>query len=188
MDSSGRRRPVPVAGTEKIIELDTLIVAIGEDSGVDAIGPARLSGIETTRYSTVQVDPVTLQTNRAGVFAAGDIVTGPNTVVKAIAAGKKAARMILHHLRKEKLAQVDEPQLPSVYVEPVAVDGEELQQLDRSETPRAPAEWRKRNFTEVEVSLSIDEATCEAHRCLRCDLEYTQPKETELESATGGGK
>ncbi len=188
-DASGRRRPVPIPGTEHVIELDTLVVAIGEDTGIDAIGPARLSGIETTRSNTVKVDSTTLLTNRAGVFAAGDVVTGPNTVVESIAAGKRAAVMIDRYVRKEELARIEQPRLPRVYVEPFSDDetGEPL--ADRVETPRAPAEWRTRNFAEVEVSLSIDEAHCEARRCLRCDLEYTQPKEAEPETeaaATGG--
>ena len=192
VDSSGRRRPVPVKGTERIIELDTLVVAIGEDSGIDAIGPARLSRIETTRWNTVKADPTTLLTNRPGVFAAGDVVTGPNTVVEAIAAGKRAAVMIDRFVRNEDMVQPAEPYLPKVYIEPVKMDTEDAQPADRVETPRAPAEWRRRNFAEVEVSLSIDEATHEACRCLRCDLEFTKPKEvetvTEAKATVTGGK
>ena len=87
--------------------------------------------------------------------------------------------MIERYLKNQPMSQPAEPRLPRVYVEPVSADeGEELA-IDRSETPRAPAEWRKRNFAEVEVSLSIDEATCEARRCLRCDLEFTKDKKTE---------
>jgi len=177
-DSSGRRSPVPVRGTEHIIELDTLIVAIGEDSGVDAIGPARLSGIETTRRNTVKVDSTSLLTNRPGVFAAGDVVTGPNTVVDSIAAGKRAALMIERYVRGETLIQPEEARMPKVYVEPAPAPAEQAAG-NRVETPRAPAAWRARNFSEVEVSLSIEEAICEAGRCLRCDLEYTRPKESE---------
>ncbi|MCD6250298.1 MAG: FAD-dependent oxidoreductase [candidate division Zixibacteria bacterium] len=178
-DSSGRRRPVPIKGTEDVIELDTLIVAIGEDSGVDAIGPARLSGVETTMRNTVKVDSSTLLTNRQGVFAAGDVVTGPNTVVDAIADGKKAAVMIERYLKNQPMLQPTEVRLPSVYVEPASIDEGVEESTDRTETPRAPAEWRTRNFAEVEVSLSIEEATCEARRCLRCDLEFTKDKQTE---------
>ncbi|MDH4156989.1 MAG: FAD-dependent oxidoreductase [candidate division Zixibacteria bacterium] len=188
-DASGRRRPVPIPGTEHVIELDTLIVAIGEDTGIDAIGPARLSGIETTRANTVKVDSTTLLTNRPGVFAAGDVVTGPNTVVESIAAGKRAAVMIDRYVRHEELARIEEPRLPRVYLEPFPADETGELSTGRVETPRAPAEWRTRNFAEVEVSLSIDEAHCESRRCLRCDLEYTQPKEAEPETeaaATGG--
>jgi len=179
-DASGRRRPVPIPGTEYTIELDTLVIAIGEDSGTDCISPARSSGIEVTDWSTVKIDPATLQTNRPGVFAAGDVVTGPNTVVDSIAAGKKAAVMIDRYLKKEPLIQQPaEPLLPRVYVEPVELD-QDIVSSERAETPRAPAEWRKRNFAEVEVSFSIREATQEAYRCLRCDLEFTRPKEDEV--------
>ena len=179
-DASGRRRPVPIPDTEFTVELDTLVIAIGEDSGTDCISPARSSGIEVTDRATVRIDTATLQTNRPGVFAAGDVVTGPNTVVESIAAGKKAAVMIDRYLKNEPLLQEPaEPRLPKVYVEPVTIDPE-IVPKDRAETPRAPAEWRKRNFAEVEVSFSIREATAEAYRCLRCDLEFTQPKEEEI--------
>jgi NADH-quinone oxidoreductase subunit F len=180
-DASGRRRPVPIPGTEQVIELDTVIVAIGEDSGVDAISPARTSGIEISRNNTVQVNEQTLLTNRPGVFAAGDIVTGPNTVVNAIAAGKKAAVMISRYIKGLEMIQPAERCLPSIYIEPVPVDMDEIQQAERSETPRASVEWRKRNFAEVEVSLSVSEAAGEARRCLRCDLDFTRPKTEPVE-------
>jgi NADH-quinone oxidoreductase subunit F len=178
VDSSGRRRPVPIPGTEFIVPLDTLVVAIGEDSGVDAISPARSSGIEITKSNTVRVDPATLITNRPGVFAAGDVVTGPNTVVNAIAAGKKAAVMISRWLRHESMIQPAQVRLPRAYVPPVPVPEEE-NAGNRAETPRAPADWRKRNFAEVEVTFSVEEAGREACRCLRCDLEFTQPETRE---------
>jgi NADH-quinone oxidoreductase subunit F len=177
-DSSGRRAPVPIDGTEHTIELDTLIVAISEDAGIDCLGPAIKSGLETTKWNTVKVDPETLLTNRPGVFAAGDLVTGPNTVVQAIAAGKKAAVMIERLLKNEDLIQPVQPNLPKVFVEPVGID-QEMQQLNRAETPRAPAEWRKRSFAEVEVALSVEEAMNEARRCLRCDLEFTKRAKAE---------
>ncbi len=191
IDSSGRRRPVEIPGSEWTVELDTLIVAISEDSGIEAIGPARLSGIETTRWNTVKVVPDTLLTNRPGVFAAGDVVTGPNTVVEAIAAGKRAATMIDRFVRNEELIQPAKPCVPSRYIEPVGEDIAEAAS-SRVETPRAPAEWRVRNFAEVEVALSVDEATHEACRCLRCDLEFTKPakpaSETEPATAATGGR
>jgi NADH-quinone oxidoreductase subunit F len=178
-DESGRRRPVPIQGTEHVIELDTLIVAIGEDTGIDAITPARTSRLETTPWNTVRADSTTMQTSRAGVFAAGDVVRGPNTVVDAIADGKRAAVMIERFLKKKPLIQPLTPTLPQVYVEPVGEEG--AADAARVETPRAPAEWRKRNFAEVEVSLSPQEARREAVRCLRCDLEFTARKEEKPE-------
>jgi NADH-quinone oxidoreductase subunit F len=186
-DSSGRRRPVPIEGTEEIIELDTLIVAISEDSGIDSIGPARSSKIEVTDWNTVKVDNKTLQTSRPGVFAAGDVVTGPNTVIEAIAAGKKTAVMIDHYLKGEQLDQQAELDLPHVYIEPLEIEDEKTSEIGRVETPRASVDWRKRNFAEVEVSLSIEEAMCEAKRCLRCDLEFTQPKKIDESLVIAGG-
>lgn len=185
-DSSGRRRPVPLEGTEQVIELETLIVAISEDSGIDSIGPARSSKIEVTNWNTVKVDGKTLQTSRPGVFAAGDVVTGPNTVIEAIAAGKKTAVMIDHYIKGENLDQPAKLELPRVYIEPVEVEDEDTSQVGRVETPRASVDWRKRNFAEVEVSLSVEEAMCEAKRCLRCDLEFTQPQEIEEPQVIAG--
>ncbi len=174
-DESGRRRPVPIKGTEHVIDLDTLIVAIGEDSGIDAITPAKSSRLEITPWNTVRVNAATMQTNRPGVFAAGDVVRGPNTVVEAIADGKRAALIIERFLKKEPLLQPVTPHLPRVYVEPIL--DEAALNAARAETPRAAAEWRKRNFAEVEVALSQTEAQRESLRCLRCDLEFTKRME-----------
>jgi len=183
-DDSGRRRPVPITGTEHLIDLDTLIVAIGEDSGIDAITPARTSRLETTPWNTVRADTATMQTSRPGVFAAGDVVRGPNTVVEAIADGKRAAAIIERFLTKEPLVQPSTPRLPQVHVEPI-MDDEALSAV-RVETPRAAAEWRKRNFAEVEVTLSQAEARREALRCLRCDLEFTSRKKEKSEDEETG--
>ena len=183
-DDSGRRRPVPIEGTEHVIELDTLIVAIGEDSGVDVITPSKLSGIETTSRRTVRVEAATMQTNQSGVFAAGDVVRGPNTVVEAIADGKQAAVMIERYLKKEPLLQPVAPRRPSVYVEPVVE--EDALNAKRAETPRAAADWRKRNFAEVEVTMSQSEARKESLRCLRCDLEFSDRRDDKTEPSEVG--
>jgi NADH-quinone oxidoreductase subunit F len=183
-DASGRRRPVPVEESEYFVELDTLIVAISEDSGVDSITPARSGGVEVTDWNTVKADARTLLTSRPGVFAAGDVVTGPNTIIDAVAAGKKAAVMIDHFVRNEELVQPVESLMPAVHLEPVEVEPEESRD-DRVETPRASVEWRKRNFAEVEVGLSMQEATREAHRCLRCDLEFVEHAAPDVLAAGG---
>jgi NADH-quinone oxidoreductase subunit F len=185
IDTSGRKKPIPVPGSEHIINLDTLIVAISEDSGKDCMTAAQSGGIETTSSNTIQADKLTLSTSRPGVFAAGDVMTGPNTVIEAIAAGKRAAIMIDRYIKGEKMVQIVKPYLPEIYVEPMEIDHDKLQHAKRIETPRAPSEWRRRNFSEVEVSLSAEEARSEASRCLRCDLEFTKPKVQELELKEG---
>jgi len=188
IDSSGRRKPVRLKDSEHVIELDTLIVAISEDSGIDCIGPARTSKIEITDWNTIKIDKDTLVTSRPGVFAAGDVVTGPNTVIDAIAAGKKAAQMIDRYLNGEELYQPAKQKLPQIYIEPVDVDLDDVIQFKRAETPKVAIEKRKGNFTEVEATLSVEDAMCEARRCLRCDLEFTQPKEIEEECIVKEGE
>ncbi len=175
IDASGRKKPVAVPGSEFQVPLDTLIVAISEGSDTDCVAVASGQKIETSAAGTVIVDPETLLTSRPGVFAGGDVVTGPNTVVDAIAAGKKAAVTIERYLKGREMRVPHAPRLPRVYVEPPEPLDLDLAQLKRTETPRAPVEWRRRGFAEVEMSLSEEEAVREARRCLRCDLEFTRP-------------
>jgi NADH-quinone oxidoreductase subunit F len=165
--------------------LDTLIVTIGDIPDIEFISSM---GIEVTDWGTLKIDPETLATSRPGVFAGGDVVTGPNTVVEAIAAGKKAAKMIGRYLRGEELKQPEVPLLPEVFVEPLQLDESELAESDRVEPPTVSAASRKQNFGEIELSLSVEDATREARRCLRCDLEFTQPEQDEAAGlATVGG-
>ncbi len=174
IDASGRRAPVPVAGSERVIPLDTLIVAISEGSDTDCISVAGANRVETTGQGTVKVDRETLLTNRPGVFAGGDVVTGPNTVVDAIAAGKRAAVMIERYLRGEPLRQPSRARLPGIYLEPAAPVSGESAEGARVETPRLPSRSRRDSFEEVEKVLSVHDAAREARRCLRCDLAFTE--------------
>ncbi len=184
MDAAGRRRPVPIPGSEQVFMLDTLIVTIGDVPDIDFMSSM---GIEVTDWGGLRINEHTLATSRPGVFAGGDVVTGPNTVVKAIAAGKRAATMIGRYLRGEELRRPGEPLLPKVYVEPVQLEEEELSDADRIDPPTAPAEERRRDFSEVEYSFSVEDATREARRCLRCDLDFTRPKEAEAAPAEAKG-
>lgn len=182
LDASGRRHPVPMRGTEFTAALDTLIVTIGDEPDIDYISAM---GIEVTDKGRLHVDAETLFTNRPGVFAGGDVVRGPNTVVDAIADGKKAAVMIGRFLRGEAMRQPSAARLPREYVEPCMLSEEELVRIRRSEPPTLPIELRRRSFSEVELSLSEEDAMREARRCLRCDLEFTAPTETEEELLAG---
>jgi NADH-quinone oxidoreductase subunit F len=175
VDASGRRRPVPIPGTEHAVPLDTLVVAISEGSDTDCVAVAGANHVDITPSGTVRIDRDTLATNRPGVFAGGDVVTGPNTVVDAIAAGKRAAVMIDRYLRAEPLRQPAEARLPTKYVEPLPAAGEETPAGGRVEPPSLSVQARRRSFTEVEMTLGVADATREAIRCLRCDLAFTQP-------------
>jgi NADPH-dependent glutamate synthase beta subunit-like oxidoreductase len=157
------------------VPLETLIVAISEGSDTDCVSVAGANRIEVDeKKGTVRVHPATLCTNRPGIFAGGDVVTGPNTVVEAIAAGKKAALMIDRYVRHEALRQPSQPRLPSHYLARLQANGEADQSPGRVAIPRLSIESRKRSLAEVEMELSIDDARREAQRCLRCDLEFTQ--------------
>jgi len=102
-DDSGRRRPVPIEGSEFIIDLDTLIIAIGESSDVSYLGDN--SGIDINPWGTVVANEALGTTSIDGVFAGGDAVTGPKTVINAIAAGKIAAESIDRYLRGKEIAR-----------------------------------------------------------------------------------
>ncbi|MHC4591801.1 MAG: FAD-dependent oxidoreductase, partial [Planctomycetota bacterium] len=183
VDSSGRRRPVPVPGTEFDVPLDTLIVAIGERPDSDCLASM---GLDLDKGGRVHVEAETLCTDRPGVFAGGDLVTGPNTVVSAIAAGRKAATVIDRYLHGEELREPPKVELPEVFVEPAALSDEAFEEAKRAEPVTLPAESRRKSFEAVEMTLSVAEATREARRCLRCDLEFTQRENQRAECTAVG--
>jgi len=173
MDASGRRRPVPIPGSEFTLPLDTLIAAIGEQPDGDCLAQA---GLNIARDGRVETDPHTLSTSRPGVFSGVDLATGPNTVVDAIAAGKKAALTIHRYLRGESLAEPVSFCRPSVYVEPYSAL-EESDEAPRIEPAMRPPKARFKDFEEVEMAFTAEEAKREAQRCLRCDLRFTRSAE-----------
>ncbi|TET80635.1 MAG: FAD-dependent oxidoreductase, partial [Anaerolineales bacterium] len=98
-DASGRRRPVPIPGSEFFVEADTVIAAVGQAPDLSFL--PRDSALERTRWETLVVDSNRLSTNVPGVFAGGDFVTGPGMIIEAIAAGRRAAIAIDKHLRDD---------------------------------------------------------------------------------------
>jgi NADH-quinone oxidoreductase subunit F len=178
VDASGRRSPVPIPGSEFSLSLNTLIVAIGERPDSECLASM---GIELGRSGRLPVDRRTFATSRQGVFAGGDLVTGPNTVADAIAAGKRAAAVIDRYLRGEALVPEPRITLPEVFLEPAEVGEDERESSSRAEPATIPVESRKKNFAEVEMALSAQQARAEARRCLRCDLTFTR-RQKEAES------
>lgn len=166
IDAGGRRNPEPIPDSEEFLSFDTLIITIGDVPDVDYISSMN---INVNKWGTLIIDEDTLQTNREGVFAGGDVVTGPNTVVDAIAAGKKAAVMIDRYLMKEELKQDSAIKLPDIYIPPVEIPEGDTKRID---LPTIPVEERKSSLKEVELVLSVEAATREAKRCMRCDLEF----------------
>ncbi len=161
-DKSGRRRPVPKSGSEFTLDADVIVAAVGQTVELD--GLAAKDGLASTDRGTVAADEKTCATGIDGVFAGGDCVTGPDTVIEAIAAGKRAAAEIDKYLGGDGVLF---PRQEIVR----RITGEIIE----SETPRqivpcVPVEKRVSGFTEVELGYTAGMAQAEAARCLRCDV------------------
>jgi len=163
-DSSGRKRPIPIPGSEYDIEIDQLIPAIGQRPDLSAI--ENVTGLTFSRWGTTDVDSVTFATEREGVFAGGDLQTGPWVAIGAIGAGKEAAESILRYVEGRDMAEGREP---IVYDEPCyrPVPDDEPQ-LPRARMPELPVEERRGNFAEVELGYQETAGQQEAARCLNC--------------------
>ncbi|MFO7905255.1 MAG: FAD-dependent oxidoreductase [Planctomycetota bacterium] len=169
-DASGRRRPVPVEGSEFTVELDSVIAAVSETPD-----PRALDGVKATKWGTVSINSETFETSRRGVFSGGDAVTGSSTIIEAVAAGKNAAVMIDRYVQGKLMKVFRHQQVPRVFIEPPRDDGDGEGSTERRDLPLLPADQRVKNFSEVELCFSEEDARREARRCLRCDLEFTQP-------------
>ncbi|MDH4272971.1 MAG: FAD-dependent oxidoreductase, partial [Candidatus Aminicenantes bacterium] len=173
MDQSGRRRPVPVDGSEFKVGVDTLILAISQEPDISSLNGSQLT---ISKWNTIEVDPETLSTNIKGIFAGGDVVTGPNTVTEAMAHGKTAAEMIDKYIRGEKLERKYEVTRPELDVEAVKLTEEETKSLKRPQAQFVPTDRRLKDFSEVELGFTEADAIREAKRCLRCDLEAREER------------
>jgi NADPH-dependent glutamate synthase beta subunit-like oxidoreductase len=98
-DASGRRRPVPIEGSEYIIDAETIVPAISQ--GTDLSFLSKGHNLKLSRWNTFEIDDKTGATNVPGIFAGGDVVTGPNIAIRAIAGGKRAAVGIHEYLRSK---------------------------------------------------------------------------------------
>jgi len=171
-DKSGRRRPVPVEGSEFEMEADTLIPAIGQTTQLDFVTPQ--DGVEVTRWGTIKVDPRSMMTTRSGVFAGGDAVSGPLTVVHGIAGGKRAAKAI-HEYLERGFCTVSDDQLMEGILADIEKDTT-IRVTPRSEGRKGPImppkklDMRERltTFEEVESGLTQAGSFVESSRCLRC--------------------
>ncbi|NQT92344.1 MAG: FAD-dependent oxidoreductase, partial [Lentisphaerae bacterium] len=163
-DDSGRRRPVPIEGSEYVIECDMVLPAIGQRASIE---PAE--GLEITSWKTVVSDTVTLATSSEGVFSGGDVINGGGTVIEAIADGQRAAIAIDQHLGGSGTLP------PDVSMSLYRASDEELEKATTSnQEPMLPVEERLGDFREVVNGFQHAGACAEASRCLRCDLEKTR--------------
>lgn len=163
-DSSGRRRPIPVPGSEYEIEIDQLIPAIGQRPDLSALED--VTGLEFTRWGTVETDAITYATGREGVFAGGDLQTGPWVAIGAIAAGREAAESIVRYFDNQDMVAGREPiEKEDPVYRPVPKD--EARKA-RAKMPELAPESRQGNFNEVELGYDENTGQEEAHRCLNC--------------------
>jgi len=163
-DSSGRRRPVPVPGSEYEIEIDQLIPAIGQTPDLSALED--VADLAFSKWGTAEVDPVTYETGRKGVFAGGDLQTGPWVAIGAIAAGREAAESILRYLDGRDMAEGRSPLASKNPVYRPIPEDEEWR--SRAEMPELPLAERTGNFKEVELGYEEGPGREEAGRCLNC--------------------
>jgi NADH-quinone oxidoreductase subunit F len=160
-DQSGRRRPVQVEGADFTLDVDTVIVAIGQsvESTVSE------SPLAVDRWGQIVVDPQTMATNIPGVYAGGDAVLGPSTVIEAVAQGLKAARMIDQQVRgvPAEAVVIEDARGP-------LTDDEDVIEKPRLLMPELQVCDRVSCFAEVELGYTAEAAQEEANRCLKCHL------------------
>ncbi|MEE9599073.1 MAG: FAD-dependent oxidoreductase, partial [Anaerolineales bacterium] len=160
-DDSGRRRPIPIEGSEFDVPCDNIIITIGQRPD---IGPLLL---KTNKWGSVEVDQVTLQTSRKKVFAGGDCVVGPDTIVGAMAQGKTAAESI--HRMFQKLDMYEGREKEGAYYSNIKVDLDGRVIAKRARIPTIPLEERD-GFKEVNLGFTEEQAQREANRCLHCSI------------------
>ncbi len=159
-DESGRRKPIPVEGSDFTVKVDVIVVAIGQRSELSFLGNGH--EIDISRKNTIEADPVTAATNIPGVFAGGDVASGPRIVVEAVAFGKQAAISIDRYLKGEDISTGRGKDWKGIAFEP-----DHVEPTARQPMLRLPLAQRSRAFNEVDLGFSEDQAMQEALRCLR---------------------
>ena len=165
-DASGRRRPVPIKGSEFIVECNAIVPAIGQACDLGFV--AKDSGISINKWVNFDVDEVTFQTTAPGVFAGGDAVTGPATVIKAVNAGKEAAKSIDRYLKGEDVKAGRAKDWKKGLAD--QADLKDVKKEARVKYPHADPAVRRANWMEVGLGFSEAQAVAEASRCLACGI------------------
>jgi len=165
-DASGRRRPVPIDGSEFAVPADTIISAVGQYSDTKLLsGTAGL----VDEKGNLKADVDTGRTEIDGVFAAGDLLTGTDIAIRAIAGGKHAARAALASMEGRTYQRPKEfLSRKSDFKEPVAEDFTDTPRAPRARPAVMEPERRRRSFAEIESTLPVEAARAEAERCLEC--------------------
>jgi NADPH-dependent glutamate synthase beta subunit-like oxidoreductase len=167
-EGQDRKYPVPIEDSQFIIEADVIICAIGQRVDADCL--AAVNSLDWTRRKTINVNMVTMETSLEGIFAAGDAVTGPATVIEAIGGGKRAAESIDRYLEG-----IPQPKMPPVPTRRGRIEYQEIpasrkMTVKRPDMPLLNIYRRRTTFQQVELGYPEDMVREEAHRCLRCDI------------------
>ena len=169
-DENGRLLVEKIPGTNHVIPCDTVIFSVGQRAGLAFIPED--AGVGITDRQTIAINPNTLAATRAGVFAAGDSVSGTAFVIEAVNSGHRAAQSILRYLRGDALEPPTKPDLPVVQLTRQEIDERldrgEIKPQNRVPMPELPVEKRIDNFAEVEGGYDEESAQTEAARCLAC--------------------
>ncbi len=163
-EKDGRRRPIPVEGSEFEMEIDLLIPAVSQSPDISFL-PDEI-GFEISRWTRLAVNPDTFETNVRGIFAGGDFVTGPRDVIRVIADGRRAALSIDAYLSGHVLTKTPSYFTPVTELE---IDPD-LEKIPRQKMDTLPPGERKSLYAEVELGLTEERARKEATRCLQCHL------------------
>jgi len=161
-DESGRRKPEPIPGSEFKINVDAVITALGQDSDWCCLTPE--CACTLTDWGTMKIDPLTLQSDDPDIFAGGDAVRGPQSVVEAIADGRQAAISIDRYIRGEDLRLGRDVELKAI----TNPQKERYDPAARAQMPQLEPEKRLKNFREVQKGFTKRVAVQEAKRCISC--------------------
>ncbi|MBU8909661.1 MAG: RnfABCDGE type electron transport complex subunit B [Desulfobacterales bacterium] len=170
-DASGRRRPVPVEGSETLLDVEMVISAIGQspDASFKEQDPhKRMTELELTRWNTIDNDPAILQASIPYIFTGGDSATGPALVVDAIGSGRRAARSIDLFLKGEPVEPVKNSLQDKKIPESIFSKVDGIKKAPRAKMPEIHVDQRLDSMIEVDLVLPKDVAHKEAERCLNC--------------------
>jgi len=161
-DQSGRRSPVPMLGSEFTIKVDAVIKALGQEADWSCLTPE--CACTLTGWRTMKVDPLTLQSDDPDIFAGGDAVRGPQSVIEAIADGRQAALSIDRYIGGQDLRLDRDMELKAI----TNPQKEKYDPAQRTQMPRLEPRERVKNFKEVQKGITEEMAVQEARRCISC--------------------
>jgi formate dehydrogenase (NADP+) beta subunit len=168
-DASGRRRPVPVEGSETILDVDMLISAISQQADLSCLEKEReKENIKITRWSTFENDPETLQCSLPYLFTGGDSATGPSLVVEAIGGGRRAARSIHQYLTGEEIKGSPKSLRKRHIAESLFKTVPGIEPKTRTPMPELEVSERIDSMMECDLVISAKDAAHESGRCLDC--------------------